>query len=173
MNPAAAQPADPRPRAIAWTVALLAVGVLLIFSFATPVLHWRRQLIYGGVAVLVAAIPTVRETALGLLAKWRTPSPATRRWVAIFVAALAAIYLLATALYQERDFFPRFHDEHAYMLQAQMLARGRLWMPQHELADFFETFHIFVKPVYAPIYFPGAALMHVPAVWLALPYWVM
>ena len=90
----------------------------------------------------------------------------------MIIAALATIYLLGTAAFQERDFFPRFHDEHAYLLQARMLAHGRLWAPQHPLADFFETIHVHVKPVYAPIYFPGAALMHMPGVWLGVPYWI-
>src|SRR5207249_2836245 len=52
-------------------------------------------------------------------------------------------------------------------------ARGRLWMPPHPLADFFETFFVLTRPVYAPIYFPGTALMYVPTVWLKLPYWLM
>ena len=58
------------------------------------------------------------------------------------------------------------------LTQAQMLAHFRLWMPQHACADFFETFYVFVKPVYAAIYFPGAALFYVPAAWLHLPSWV-
>jgi hypothetical protein len=58
------------------------------------------------------------------------------------------------------------------LLQAQMLAHGKLWLPQHPCADFFETFYVFVKPVYAPIYFPGGALFFVPAVWLHVPAWM-
>jgi len=46
-------------------------------------------------------------------------------------------------------------------------------MPQHELADFFDTFHILVRPVYASIYFPGTALLYVASIWLNLPPWVM
>ena len=57
--------------------------------------------------------------------------------------------------------------------QAQMLARGRLWLPAHPAADSFESFHIHVRPVYASMVFPGATLFHVPAVWLKLPYAVM
>ena len=78
-----------------------------------------------------------------------------------------------TAIYQHRELFPKMHDERMHLLQVQMLARGRLWMPPHAVADSFESFHIFVKPVYASIYFPGASLLHVPAAWLALPYAVL
>ena len=46
-------------------------------------------------------------------------------------------------------------------------------MPPHELADFFETFHVFVEPVYAPMHFYGTALLYVPTVWLHLPIWLM
>src|SRR2546421_5439332 len=54
-----------------------------------------------------------------------------------------------------------------------MVARGRLWMPQHTLADFFDSFHILVRPVYASIYFPGTAILNAPGVWLRLPTWVI
>jgi hypothetical protein len=168
--PTADRPAAPPCRMM--TVACLVVGGLLVAGFAWPVPSWRRRLIFAAVAMVLAAVPTTREFLLRLLSRWRTPKPATRRWVAIFVAAIGTIYLLGTAVYQQRDFFPRFHDEHAYMLQARMLAHGELWTAPHELADFFETYHVFVKPVYAPIYFPGCALMHVPAIWLGLPYWL-
>src|SRR6185437_140170 len=49
----------------------------------------------------------------------------------------------------------------------------RLWMPAHPLGDFFQSFYILSKPVYASIYFPGTALMLVPTVWLSLPVWLM
>src|SRR5260370_11488919 len=59
-----------------------------------------------------------------------------------------------------------------HWIQARMLAHGRLWMPAHPLPQFFETFHIFVTPVYAPMQFPGTSLLYVPAMWLGLPYWI-
>jgi hypothetical protein len=64
------------------------------------------------------------------------------------------------------------HDEFSYLIQIHQLARGRLWMPEHKLADFFESIHILVRPVYASKYFPGVALAYVPAVWLGAPVWL-
>ena len=55
-----------------------------------------------------------------------------------------------------------------YLLQAQMLAHGRLWMPPHPLGEFFDSFFVITKPVYAASYFPGTALLNVPGVWLNL-----
>src|SRR2546423_7239372 len=96
-----------------------------------------------------------------------------RRWTMLIVFGVAVAYLILTAFYQHRDLIPKFHDEHMHLLQMQMLARGKLWMRPHPLADFFETFHVFVKPVYASVYFPGTALLYLPAVWLHLPLWLM
>jgi hypothetical protein len=60
-----------------------------------------------------------------------------------------------------------------HLLQTRMLAAGKLWTAPHPLAEFFETFHVVHQPVYAPIYFPGTALVSVPAVWLNLPFWFL
>ena len=67
---------------------------------------------------------------------------------------------------------PQVHDEFSYLIQMRMLATGHLWMPAIPLPDFFETFYVFVSPVYASMYFPGAAMMYVPALLLHLPYYV-
>ena len=89
----------------------------------------------------------------------------------LLIFLMSTAYLLLTALGQHRDMVPKFHDEFMHLLQMRMLAAGRLWMPQHPLADFFETFHVLVKPVYASIYFPGTALLYVPTIWFHLPFW--
>ena len=46
-------------------------------------------------------------------------------------------------------------------------------MPKHELADFFDSFQVIVDPVYASMYFPGAALWYAPAQFVGLPFWFM
>lgn len=98
-----------------------------------------------------------------------------RRTAAVFVTitALSIAALYATALSSNRQFTPIFHDEFAYLLQARMFASGRLWMPAHPLADFFETFYVIVDRVYASQYFPGAALMFAPGALLGPPEWAM
>ena len=37
--------------------------------------------------------------------------------------------------------------------------------------EFFESFHLLAKPVYASIYWPGTALMNAPGVWLGAGTW--
>lgn len=125
------------------------------------------------VAATLAATPATRMRIARALAAVRNPTVRARRWTTLTVCVVAIAYMLVTALYQQRELIPKFHDEHMHLLQMQMLARGKLWMAQHLLADFFETFHVMVKPVYASIYFPGTALMYVPTVWLHLPFWLM
>jgi 4-amino-4-deoxy-L-arabinose transferase-like glycosyltransferase len=86
---------------------------------------------------------------------------------------VAAIYLAATAFDQGRDLFPKMQDECSYVLGARILSQGRLWMPMHALADFFETFWVVVRPVYCSCYFPGTALLFAPMFWLHSPYWLL
>jgi hypothetical protein len=90
----------------------------------------------------------------------------------ILVGLLATAYLAFTALHQHRELFAKIHDEGMYLLQARMLAHGRLWMPAHPLADFFETFHVQVHGVYSSIYFPGTALAYAIGIWLRIPPWI-
>src|SRR5439155_4223022 len=99
--------------------------------------------------------------------------PRTRCWTAVCVAVVAIVYMFATAKYQDRDLIPKFHDEHMHLVQARMLAHGKLWTQSHPMADFFESFHIMVKPVYASIYFPGTAIVYLPWAWFNLPFWVL
>ncbi|MEO8030627.1 MAG: hypothetical protein ABJC74_05235 [Gemmatimonadota bacterium] len=61
------------------------------------------------------------------------------------------------------------HDETAYLLQAAMLAHGRMAGPPRPLPEFFEQFQVFASPVLAAKYPPGFALALLPGIWLGLP----
>lgn len=158
-------------------IALLVCGLgitwWLINPEGTVALGTLGELIVVLSLAALAAIPLVNRGWLRLLEMARNPTPRARAWTAAAIWAIALAYLIATAFQQHRDLYPRLHDECSYTLQAKMLAVGRLWFPQHELADFFETFHVLTKPVYASIYFPGTALMNVTGVLLGLPSWVL
>lgn len=158
-------------------VALLTIGALLSY-FLLKSIRWSplsglEQLLLLGLAAVVAVISLRNGHFLRWMAPLSNPSARNRAWIAAAIWAAAFVYLIFTARQQHRDLFPRIHDECSYTIQAKMLAVGRLWLPQHELADFFETFHFLTKPVYGSIYFPGAALMNVPGVWLRQPSWFM
>lgn len=120
------------------------------------------------------AKPNTDDTSRpGVLERLRRPSPRGKLYAFVAVALLSSLYLTFSTIWNSRSLLPKSHDENSYAIQTQMIARGKLWMPQHELADFFESFQMLARPVYASIYFPGSALMYAPGVWLSLPPWVM
>ena len=100
------------------------------------------------------------------------PSPRARLGIALAIGIASSLCLYATQRYERIPIHPKFHDEFSYLIQMRMLARGRLWMPAIPLADFFDTFYLLVTPVYASMYFPGTAIMYVPALLGHLPYMV-
>jgi hypothetical protein len=61
------------------------------------------------------------------------------------------------------------HDERAYLLQAEIFARGRWTAPRPPLAAFFEQMHVFVEPSVFAKYPPAHALLLVPGIWLGMP----
>jgi hypothetical protein len=152
---------------------------LLLFGFQLWLLSdfWLYRPMWR-VAIYVAALTVCFlrpvQRSLERLTRFLEPTSARRTVGIVFAIVLASTAVLyATALSSDRQFTPIFHDEFAYLLQARMFASGHLWMPPHPLGDFFETFYVIVDRVYAPQYFPGAALMLVPGALLGLPEWVM
>lgn len=99
------------------------------------------------------------------------PSPRGRLATAAIISLASAAYLAYTAHRQGHDFDLRIHDENMYMVQAQTIAHGRLWMPPHPHPDFFESFHLYARPVYGSMYFPGTGLFYAIPVRLGLPTW--
>jgi hypothetical protein len=171
-------PYSPRRRfglATLLIVALLAAAVLDVasasrggrFSALALARRWAPLVLAAG----LCALPPVRRGVGAALGRLSRPSPRGRRWTAVAVVLLATGYLAFTAHRQGRDMNAREQDESMYLIQAQQLARGRLWMPPHPCPDFFASYFILSKPVYAAMYFPGTALAYVPAVWLGVPVW--
>lgn len=164
-------------RATLFALPLLVVGVALCVALWGPFASVGISPVAQGLIVLAAAglavVPAVSGAVGQALERVRHPSPQARRRVAVCVCVVATLYLAATAYFHARDLFPRIHDECSYTIGARMLARGHLWTAEHPQADFFESFHLLVRPKYCSIYFPGTALMLVPGVWLGLPSWVV
>ena len=101
--------------------------------------------------------------------------PALRRLTAILEGPIlpwvvglgAAVAVWCT--WGSLDPMPVYHDEAAYLLQAQLLARGVIAAPPAPIPEFFQQFYVFVTPVLASKYPPGFALSMVPGIWLGLP----
>jgi hypothetical protein len=54
---------------------------------------------------------------------------------------------------------PVVHDEMAYLLQAQIFARGKWALPSPPIPAFWEQPHVLVEPTLASKYFPGHSLL--------------
>src|SRR5436309_328525 len=85
-------------------------------------------LLFAVVAALLAFLPPVRRLAQLVHDRLKNPTATTRRLMAVVIAIVSTTYLAWTAFSQHRPRFPIVHDEFSYLIGAQMLARGRLWM---------------------------------------------
>jgi len=132
-----------------------------------PLWRWIVALIAGAIGALTATNTKLQHVS----DRFNQQSPRRRFAIAVSITIIAAAYFVLTALNQDRDFFPFTHDECSYAIQTQMIAHGHLWMPQHPLADFFDSFYLITRRVYASMYFPGTAMLNAPAIWLHLPFW--
>lgn len=161
------------------TVIGLAVAGVLVYVAATVNLrthrwHEMRTAVRPVMLIAMLALLLLAPTIHRPIARWldglRNLSRGGRRLLTLFVWLVASLYLAYTAHRQGRDFSFKTQDEFMYLVQVQALAHGHLWMPQHPMADFFQEFYVFVRPVTSSMYFPGASLMFVPAVWFHIPF---
>ncbi|MGD1277044.1 MAG: glycosyltransferase family 39 protein [Tepidisphaeraceae bacterium] len=133
--------------------------------------HLTILAVSGGIALIWPLSRLIAAGAAATDALLHRRRPVT----ALAVALAVLLYLLLQAYQYSEQLYPKFHDEHSYLIQGHMLARGRLWMHPYppQIAPFFDSFHLIVDRVYASIYFPGTAMMLVLGVWLGLPFWFM
>ncbi len=156
---------------------MLIVGAALYRWWYVTTLHHRlmeqSQWILAGALTGIGILIAILIAGRGFRFQWmefiRHPSAKTRALIALVLTLLSARYFLFTAVNQGRHLIPGMHDEYMYLLQARFLVEGHLWLPAHPLNQFFETFHVLTKPVYAPIYFFGTALVYAPGTWAGLP----
>jgi hypothetical protein len=123
-------------------------------------------------ACLIAGlIPPINRAFNRLYIAIASPSPRTRRLICLAIWIASTFFLYWSQVYEKIPLHPKWEDEFSYLIQMRMLAHGHFWLPPIPLPRYFETFYIYVTPVYASMYFPGAAMMYVPALWLGLPYY--
>ena len=152
---------------------LLIVGLLLWIGLGSGRGIGITRWIIIALAAASALASPVSNAIHSACEKIRHPSPKAIDWATLSIGVLSAGYFIFTAFAQDRDLFPKTHDDCSYAIGMQMLARGHLWMPALPLPDFFESFYILVKPSYCSKYFPGTALFFVPTVWLHWPTWLL
>jgi hypothetical protein len=156
-------------------IGLLAAGAAYWWGLFGPKSLGSAAL--GGIilAAVVAFIPSLQKQVDGWVDRLNGMMRPRRRTVTLLAALAMAAYLLALAWCSRDRLFLKLNDEHAYMIQARMLARGRLWMPPYppEISPFFDALGLIVDRVYAAMYFPGTALAMAPLVWLGLAFWLM
>jgi hypothetical protein len=159
-------------------------AVTLIFLAAGLAFWWRTggpnsitifQIAILVVAAVAALISPINSAVSRIAGQINTALATRRNSTAVVIAVLTAAYLLILAARNDDSLFLKINDEHAYMIQARMLAAGRLWMPAYppQISPFFDALAMITDRVYAPMYFPGTALVTVPFIWLHLPYWLM
>ncbi len=173
------EPAAPFPprsafsRLVPWLLLILGLQLVLVWGGAALPLKPTVQIVMWAALLLIlllAALPAVAQW-IGMQSD-RYPRSRIGRTALIFSTILfssAALYFIARA--QSRTFLPSYHDEFSYLIQARMILAGRLWLPAPSAARWFESFQVISEPVYASIYFPGAAVMYATGTALQLPGW--
>ncbi len=150
---------------------LLFVGVELWFLVMHGLGIRPGQPLMIAIAALLAMIRPIARGIARALDFISHPSPSTRAWTMAGIFLAANVILYWQAVHQKRDFRLRYQDEYSYRIQTRMAASGRLWEPAHPLAEFFECFQVIATPAYASTYFPGAAMLYAPGIWLGAPHW--
>jgi hypothetical protein len=123
------------------------------------------------ISIVAASVPWLSPLLWKLLRHFGRPTPVMKWITAALVSIAGAIILSWYDIHCGRDLFPTMHDELQFLVQTRMLVSGRLWLPGHPLADFFDTFYVLIQPKYAAQSFPGTAIFFAPALLLKIAVW--
>lgn len=115
--------------------------------------------------LVVGVVWLVRR--FGLSVPPRLDAALASAWAPVVAGTISAAILLV--VWRSLDAPPQVHDEQAYVLQAQIFARGWWTGQPPPIREFFEQTHVFVEPRLAAKYPPGNSLLLVPGIWLGLP----
>src|SRR5882724_1983752 len=104
------------------------------------------------VVCLALSLTSVSLTERARLIGWvrnvaRRPLPA---WI-VFCSTLLGSLTVAGLLHGP---MPRINDEFSYLLMSDTFVSVRVANPSPPLPEFFDTFHVLIRPVYASKYFP-------------------
>lgn len=84
-------------------------------------------------------------------------------------AALASAAAVAWVAGATAHPVPLYHDERAYLLQAELFAQGRWMGPPAPIPAFFTQLHVITSPALYAKYPPGNSLFIAPWAWLGAP----
>ena len=154
-------------------IALLLAGIGLLWTLHVKTGNWLLLELWAILAVSTAWPLSNRIVAASDRADtWLKQHPLT---AAVSIAGIVASHLFLEAHWFRNELYLKFHDESVYMIQAHMLAHGRLWLPAYPVGirDFFDSVYLIVDRVYAGMYPPGTAIWMLPGIWLGMAHWVM
>lgn len=107
--------------------------------------------------LIISAICLSRSLRSSLY-QWADTFKGTERWVAtmnLLLTPLVGCLVISAILHKP---VPRVHDEFSYMLMADTFASGHIANSTPPLLEFFDTFHVLMRPAYVSKYFPMQGL---------------
>lgn len=117
--------------------------------------------------LIVAAIAIRFEEKAALIRAARfADTVLASRWLPLVCGLISALILAWE--WSGAHFIPDVADESAYVLQAEIFAKGAWTQAARPLPEFFEQIHVFVTPFVASKYFPGHSLLLVPGMLVGL-----
>lgn len=101
----------------------------------------RTEILWLGFFCLLTFLLMAYPSHAGLLSFFNIRSA---NKAIFYMMLIASAFFLATVLISGKTLeqFPNSSDEYAYLFQAEMFSRGKLWEPAHDLPDFFYSNNI-------------------------------